>query len=199
MGLLRDITTLVSQEKVNIASVLTTEHADSSTTTYLTVFTTGVGQLSLLFSRLEGVEGVYSVARSSPEEEANASSNPRTSEKWEEILCLARIRPRVVAKKTLRNRPIRTSARTYVKRAQDSIAGGGAEAALADTREAIRVLDKAAQKGVHSQEQRRPAQVQAHGQAQPAAERLTLPNPVKRGTGQEEQCGVPLLPKWYER
>ena len=55
---------------------------------------------------------------------------------------------RVVAKKTLRNRPIRTSARTFVKRAQDSIAGGGAEAALADTREAIRVLDKAAQKGV---------------------------------------------------
>ena len=80
VGLLRDITTLVSQEKVNIASVLTMEHADSSTTTYLTVFTTGVGQLSLLFSRLEGVEGVYSVARSSPEEEANASSNPRISE-----------------------------------------------------------------------------------------------------------------------
>ena len=55
---------------------------------------------------------------------------------------------RVVVKRTLRNRPIRTSARTYVKRAQDSIAGGSAETALADTREAIRVLDKAAQKGV---------------------------------------------------
>ena len=54
---------------------------------------------------------------------------------------------RVVAKKALRNRPIRTSARTFVKRAQDSIAGGG-ESAIADTKAAIRVLDKAAQKGV---------------------------------------------------
>ena len=54
---------------------------------------------------------------------------------------------RVAAKKALRNRPIRTSARTFVKRAQDSIAGGE-EAAIADTKAAIRVLDKAAQKGV---------------------------------------------------
>ena len=80
VGLLRDITTLISQEKVNIASALTREHPDSSTSTYLTVFTTGVGQLSLLFSRLEGVEGVFSVARSSPEEEANAASNPRSTD-----------------------------------------------------------------------------------------------------------------------
>lgn len=54
---------------------------------------------------------------------------------------------RVAAKRALRNRPIRTSARTFVKKAQDSIAGG-AETALADTKEAIKVLDKAAQKGV---------------------------------------------------
>ena len=80
VGLLRDITTLISQEKVNIASALTREHPDSSTSTYLTVFTTGVGQLSLLFSRLEGVEGVFSVSRSSPEEEANAASNPRSTD-----------------------------------------------------------------------------------------------------------------------
>ena len=54
---------------------------------------------------------------------------------------------RVAAKKALRNRPIRTSARTFVKKAQDSIAGG-TETAIADTKAAIRVLDKAAQKGV---------------------------------------------------
>ena len=54
---------------------------------------------------------------------------------------------RVASKRALRNRPIRTSARTFVKKAQDSIADG-AETALADTREAIKVLDKAAQKGV---------------------------------------------------
>ena len=55
---------------------------------------------------------------------------------------------RVAAKRALRNRPIRNSARTLVRRAQDSISGGGAEAALADTKAAIKVLDKAAQKGI---------------------------------------------------
>ena len=70
VGLLSDITTLVSQEKINIASMVTKEHDDSSCSLYLTVFTTGVRQLSRLFSRLEGVDGVISVVRSSPEEEA---------------------------------------------------------------------------------------------------------------------------------
>lgn len=79
VGLLRDITTLVSQEKVNIASVLTTEHEDSSCSTYLTMYTTGVGQLSRLFSRLEGVDGVFSVVRSSPDEESHVLSNSRNS------------------------------------------------------------------------------------------------------------------------
>ena len=79
VGLLRDITTLVSQEKVNIASVLTTEHEDSSCSTYLTMYTTGVGQLSRLFSRLEGVGGVFSVVRSTPDEESQVLSNSRNS------------------------------------------------------------------------------------------------------------------------
>ena len=79
VGLLRDVTTLVSQDKVNIASMVTTEHADSSCSIYLTMFTTGVGQLSRLFSRLEGVEGVFGVVRSSPEEEAQASLGSRIS------------------------------------------------------------------------------------------------------------------------
>jgi GTP pyrophosphokinase len=81
VGLLRDITTLVSQEKVNIASVLTTEHEDGSCSTYLTLYTTGVGQLSRLFSRLEGVEGVFSVARSSPEEENQIQSTQEVQAK----------------------------------------------------------------------------------------------------------------------
>lgn len=79
VGLLRDITTLVSLDKVNIASVVTTEHEDSSCSIFLTMFTTGVVQLSRLFSRLEGVEGVFSVARSSPQEEAQASHIPKHS------------------------------------------------------------------------------------------------------------------------
>ena len=69
VGLLRDITNLVSQEKINIASVTTTEHEYSSCSIYLTIHTEGVSQLSRLFSRLEAVEAVYSVTRSNSRRE----------------------------------------------------------------------------------------------------------------------------------
>jgi guanosine-3',5'-bis(diphosphate) 3'-pyrophosphohydrolase len=79
VGLLRDITTLVSQEKVNIASMVTTEHEDDSCSIFLTVYTTGVGQMSRLFSRLEGVEEVFYVSRSIPEEESRVLPISRNS------------------------------------------------------------------------------------------------------------------------
>ena len=63
VGLLRDVTTLVSGDKVNIAWVVTQEHEDNTVSMFLTVHTTGIGQLSRLFARLEGVKGVYSVSR----------------------------------------------------------------------------------------------------------------------------------------
>ena len=63
MGLLRDVTTLVSAEKVNIASVVTTEPEDGTAIITLTLYTTGVSQLSRLFSKLEGVKGVVGVKR----------------------------------------------------------------------------------------------------------------------------------------
>ena len=55
---------------------------------------------------------------------------------------------RVVARKTERNRPIRTATRTYVKRAQDAVARGESEAATESVQRAIKALDKAAVKGV---------------------------------------------------
>jgi small subunit ribosomal protein S20 len=55
---------------------------------------------------------------------------------------------RVLIRKTLRNRPIRTTARTYVKRAQDTIEAGDLEAAKESTAQAIKLLDKASTKGV---------------------------------------------------
>ena len=64
VGLLRDITNVVSQEKINIASVTTTEQTYNNCSIYLTIYTEGVNQLSRLFSRLEGIEAVYSVTRS---------------------------------------------------------------------------------------------------------------------------------------
>ena len=63
VGLLRDITTQVSEQGVNIAMVVTSENTDGTATTSLTLYTTGVAQLSRLFSKLEGIKGVVSVTR----------------------------------------------------------------------------------------------------------------------------------------
>jgi GTP pyrophosphokinase len=64
VGLIRDITNVVSSENVNIHS-LTSDEDDKTNacTVSLTVYTTGVEQLSLLFSRLETIPGVDSVFR----------------------------------------------------------------------------------------------------------------------------------------
>ncbi len=63
VGLLRDVTVRVSEEKVNIASVITNEMSDGTVTMELTLHTTGLEQLSKLFAKLEGVRGVTSVTR----------------------------------------------------------------------------------------------------------------------------------------
>ena len=62
VGLLRDITSLVSDERVNIASCVSEEFEDNSVIS-LTVYTDGINQLGRLFSKLEGVEGVAHVSR----------------------------------------------------------------------------------------------------------------------------------------
>ena len=63
VGLLRDVTVLVSEEHVNIAGVITNEHSDGTVTMELTLHTTGLDQLGKLFSKLEGVRGAISVTR----------------------------------------------------------------------------------------------------------------------------------------
>ena len=63
VGLLRDVTTRISEDGVNIASVVTSENSDGTATLILTLYTTGVGQLGRLFSRLEGVRGVLGATR----------------------------------------------------------------------------------------------------------------------------------------
>ena len=65
VGLLRDITSLVSEEGVNIASCVSEEYDDVSVVT-LTVYINGIDQLNLLYSKLEGVKGVTSVSRARP-------------------------------------------------------------------------------------------------------------------------------------
>jgi GTP pyrophosphokinase len=63
VGLLRDISTLVSDEKVNMVGVRTEHDDDRTTHVYLTLETTGVEQLSRVMARLESIRGVISVSR----------------------------------------------------------------------------------------------------------------------------------------
>ena len=62
VGLLRDITSLVSAEGVNIASCVSEEYGDVSVIS-LTVYINGIDQLDRLFSKLEGIEGAIGVSR----------------------------------------------------------------------------------------------------------------------------------------
>ena len=63
VGLLRDVSTLVAAERVNMVAVRT-EHEDRMTTIHLTLETEGRAQVSRLMSRLDSVRGVVSVTRS---------------------------------------------------------------------------------------------------------------------------------------
>ena len=62
VGLLRDITSLVSEEGVNIASCVSEEEKDTSIIS-LTVYVDGISQLNRLFSKMESVRGVIGVSR----------------------------------------------------------------------------------------------------------------------------------------
>jgi GTP pyrophosphokinase len=63
VGLMRDISTMVAEERVNMVGIRTQEHGDRTVSVYITLETTGVGQLTRLLSKLETVPGVLSVSR----------------------------------------------------------------------------------------------------------------------------------------
>jgi GTP diphosphokinase / guanosine-3',5'-bis(diphosphate) 3'-diphosphatase len=63
VGLLRDISTIIAEEQVNMVAVTTQERDDRTTAIALTLETRGVDQLSRVLIKLEGVRGVLSVAR----------------------------------------------------------------------------------------------------------------------------------------
>ena len=63
VGLMRDITTVVAEEKVNIGAASVANHDDHTITLYFTIQTTGLAQLSRLMVKVEGVRGVLGVTR----------------------------------------------------------------------------------------------------------------------------------------
>ena len=78
VGLLRDITTVVSTERLNITDVRDRRNADRSVTISITVEATGLAQVSRLLSRLEGLPGVMSVFRTAVgrQEQSAAAKRP---------------------------------------------------------------------------------------------------------------------------
>lgn len=63
VGLLRDISTDIAAEDVNMVQVRTQEHGDRTTTVHITLETVGRMQVAKVMSRLERLRGVISVAR----------------------------------------------------------------------------------------------------------------------------------------
>jgi len=63
VGLMRDITTIVAEEKINIAAVASTHHDDHTVTEDFTFETEGLAQLSRLLKKIDGVKGVISITR----------------------------------------------------------------------------------------------------------------------------------------
>ena len=71
VGLLKDVSTLLSDERVNILSVLTQTHDDRSVTLLLTIEVESVGQLSRIMHRLENLRDVVEVRRDVPVSQQN--------------------------------------------------------------------------------------------------------------------------------
>ena len=63
LGLLRDITTKLSEDKINIAWVVTRENNNATVSMELTIHIAGLPELNRVFSRMEGIRGVTSVNR----------------------------------------------------------------------------------------------------------------------------------------
>jgi len=73
IGLMRDITTTVAEEKINIAAVSSTHHSDHTVSEYFTFEMKDLVQLSRLLARLERIRGVISVTRVGDEAAIKAS------------------------------------------------------------------------------------------------------------------------------
>ncbi len=73
VGLLKDVSTVLADERVNIVGVSTTTHDDRTVTLVATVEVEGIGQLSTILRKLESVREVYEVRRDS------SGSTPRST------------------------------------------------------------------------------------------------------------------------
>jgi guanosine-3',5'-bis(diphosphate) 3'-pyrophosphohydrolase len=76
VGLIRDITTIVAEEGVNIAQVSSVHHDDHTVAEYFTLQTKDLAQLSRLMGKIDGIRGVIGVSRVG--DEATIKPKPST-------------------------------------------------------------------------------------------------------------------------
>jgi len=76
VGLMRDISTMVAEEKVNIAGANLANNDDGSISLYFALETKDLAQLSRLLARIEGIRGVMNVSRVA--EGASMKASPPT-------------------------------------------------------------------------------------------------------------------------
>jgi len=76
VGLIRDITTIVAEEGVNIAEVRSVHHDDHTVAEHFTLQTKDLAQLSRLMAKIDGIRGVIGVSRVG--DEATIKPKPST-------------------------------------------------------------------------------------------------------------------------
>jgi len=76
VGLIRDITAAVAEEKVNISAVSLVNHGGDITSLFCSLETNGLEQLSRLLSKIEGLRGIISAARISGDGGKQAMTTP---------------------------------------------------------------------------------------------------------------------------
>ena len=63
LGLVRDITAVVAEEKVNITAANLINHDDHTTSAFLNLETQSLAQLSRLLKKIEAVKGIINITR----------------------------------------------------------------------------------------------------------------------------------------
>jgi GTP pyrophosphokinase len=76
VGLMRDVSTIVAEEKLNMGSLSSTNHQDYTISLDFTLETEGLAQLSRLLKKIEAVRGVVNITRVG--DESSVSSDGKT-------------------------------------------------------------------------------------------------------------------------
>jgi GTP pyrophosphokinase len=72
---MRDVTTVVAEEKVNITSVNMADSNGRTVTMYISMEITGLPQLGQVLKKIDGVKGVISVSRVGDEAAKKSAGN----------------------------------------------------------------------------------------------------------------------------